>query len=74
MGFYVFYEVKSLSCVQFFATPWTIYIAHQATQYQSSPGKNTGLGHHALFQRIFLTQESNLCLPHCRQFLYQLRQ
>ena len=48
------------------------YIAHQATRYQSSPGKNTGLVHHALFQRIFLTQESNLGLLHCRQILYQL--
>ena len=29
-----------------------------------SPGKNTGVGCHALFQRIFLTQGSNLCLLH----------
>ena len=27
-----------------------------------SPGKNTGMGCHALFQRIFLTQGLNLCL------------
>ena len=27
-----------------------------------SPGKNTGVGCHALFQGIFLTQGSNLCL------------
>ena len=27
-----------------------------------SPGKNTGVGCHALLQGIFLTQGSNLCL------------
>ena len=27
---------------------------------------HTGVGSHALLQRIFLTQESNLCLLHCR--------
>ena len=36
-----------------------------------SPGKNTGVGCHALFQGIFPTQESNQIL-HCRQILYQL--
>ena len=30
-----------------------------------SPGKNTGVGHHALLQGIFLTQESNSCLFSC---------
>ena len=34
--------------------------------------KNTGVGSHSLFQRIFLTQKSNLGLLHCRQILYQL--
>ena len=34
------------------------------------PGKNTGVGWHFLLQGIFLTQESNLCLLHCRQILY----
>ena len=29
-----------------------------------SPGKNTGMGYHALLQGIFLTQGSNLCLLH----------
>ena len=36
------------------------------------PGKNTGVGCHFLLQRIFLTQRSNLGLPHCRQMLYRL--
>ena len=32
----------------------------------NSPGKNTGLSGHALFQGIFLTQGLNLGLLHCR--------
>ena len=38
-----------------------------------SQGKNTGVGCHALLQRIFPTQRSNPGLPHCRQILYHLR-
>ena len=34
-----------------------------------SPGKNTGVGCHALLQRIFPTQGLNLGLLHCRQIL-----
>ena len=40
-----------------------------------SPGKNTGVGCHALLQGIFPTQELNPGLPgnsYCRQILYQL--
>ena len=37
-----------------------------------SPGKNTGVGCHALLQGIFPTQGSNPCLLHCRQILYCL--
>ena len=37
-----------------------------------SPGKNTGVGCHALLQGIFPTQGSNPSLLHCRQILYQL--
>ena len=38
------------------------------------PGKpkNTGVGSLSLLKRIFLTQESNRGLLHCRQILYQL--
>ena len=38
------------------------------------PGKpkNTGVGSPSLLQGIFLTQELNLGLLHCRQILYQL--
>ena len=37
-----------------------------------SPGKNTGVGCHALLQGVFSTQRSNLGLPNCRQILYHL--
>ena len=37
----------------------------------NSPYKNTGVGCHFLLQRIFLTWEWNLGLPHCRQILLQ---
>ena len=34
--------------------------------------KNSGVGSLSLLQQIFLTQESNRGLLHCRQILYQL--
>ena len=34
-----------------------------------SPGKNTGVGCHALLQGIFPTKGSNPGLPHCRRIL-----
>ena len=37
-----------------------------------SPGKNTGVGCHALLQGSFPTQGSNSGLPHCRWILYCL--
>ena len=37
-----------------------------------SPGKNTGVGCHALLQGIFPTHGLNLGLPHCRWILYYL--
>ena len=36
------------------------------------PGKNSGVGCHALLQGIFPTQGLNPGLPHCRQILYHL--
>ena len=36
------------------------------------PGNGTGMDCHFLLQGIFLTQGSNLGLPHCRQMLYRL--
>ena len=38
----------------------------------NSPGQNTGVGSLSLLQGIFLTQESNQGLLHCRWILYQL--
>ena len=38
------------------------------------PGKNIGMGCHALLQGIFPNQGSNPGLPHCRQILYSLSQ
>ena len=40
--------------------------------HEESPGKNTGVGCHAVLQGIFPTQVLNLGLPHCRQILYYL--
>ena len=37
-----------------------------------SPGKNAGVGCHALLQGIFPTQGSNPGLPHCRWIFYCL--
>ena len=49
-------------------TPWTVQPTRLLCPW-SSAGKNTGVGCHFVFQRIFLTQELNLGLSHCRQFL-----
>ena len=38
----------------------------------NSPGQNTAVGSLSLLQGIFLTQESNRGLLHCRRILYQL--
>ena len=62
---------ESLSRVRHFATPWTV--AHQPPLvHGDSPGKNTGVDCHAFLQGIFLAQEPNWGLLHCRQILYQL--
>ena len=53
-------QSSMLSCfsrVQLFAIPWTV--AHQTPCPWDSPGKNTAVGCHALFQGIFLTQGFN---------------
>ena len=53
-------------------TPQTV--AHQAPLPcpWDFPGKNTGVDCCFVLQGIFLTQGSNLGLPHCRQILYHL--
>ena len=37
--------------------------------HRNSPGKNTGMGYHALLQGIFPTQGFNPGFPHCGQIL-----
>ena len=63
-------KVKSLSRVRLFVTPWTV--AHQAPPSMEFSRQSTEVGCHFLLQGIFLTQGSNLRLPHCRQMLYHL--
>ena len=66
--------VQLLSCVRPFATPWTVVRLLHPWNF---PAKNTGEGCLSLLQDIFLTQGSNLrllCLLHCRQVLYSLKQ
>ena len=46
--------------------------AHSLPIEPQGKPKNTGVGSLSLLQRIFLTQESNWGLLHCRQILYQL--
>ena len=45
---------------------------HRLYSPWDSPGQNTGVGSLFLLQGIFLTQELNWCLLHCRRILYQL--
>ena len=63
------------SVAKLYPTPWTV--AHQATRVHVIspwyfPVKNTGMDCHFPLQGIFLTQESNPNLLHCRQILYFL--
>ena len=54
-----------------FETPWTV--AHQPPLvHEDSPGKNTGVGCHALLQHYLLNPGIKPGLPHCRWILYHL--
>ena len=61
--------LSRLSHVQLCATLWTTVC--QAPLSRDSPGENPGVGCCFLLQGIFLTQESNPGLLHCRQTLYR---
>ena len=63
-------EVKSLSRVRLFATPWTV--ALQAPLSMGFSRQYTGVDCHFLLQGIFPTQGLNPGLSHCRQTLYHL--
>ena len=51
--------------------PPTLQVDSLPAEPQGKP-KNTGVGSLSLLQGIFLTQELNQGLLHCRQILYQL--
>ena len=61
---------ESLSCV-WLLWPRGLQPARLLCPWDS-PGRNTGVGGHFLLQGIFLTQESNFSLLHCRQIVYHL--
>ena len=56
--------LSRFSCVQLFATLWTL--AHEAPLSMGCSRKNTEVGCHACLQEILLTQESN---PHLLSLL-----
>ena len=56
----VFLLLLFSSCVQLFATPWTV--ACQALLSMGFPRQEYYSGFHFLFHEIFLTQELNLCV------------
>ena len=58
--------VVSISCNPMDCSPPGSFV------HGDSPGKNTGVGCHALPQGTFPTQESNRVLLHCRRILYRL--
>ena len=60
----------SHSVVSDFATPWTV--AHHAALSMGFSRQEYWSGCHSLCQGIFLTQESNPGLLHCKQILYHL--
>ena len=64
-------NMKLLSLVRLFATPWTVACQAPSSMEFSRQGYWSGL--YFLLQGIFPTQGSNLCLPHCRHPLYHLR-
>ena len=73
IGIYI-YESESASCSVMSNSLWPhgLQPARLCCPW-NSPGKNTGVGSHSLFWVIFLTQESNLGILHCRKILYCLR-
>ena len=52
-------KVKSFSCVQLLATPWTA--AYQAPPSMDFSGKSTGVGCHSLLTANAEINELNLC-------------
>ena len=63
-------NVKSLSRVWLFETPWTV--ANQAPPSMEFSRQEYWNGLPFLLQGVFLIQGSNPGLPHCRQMFYSL--
>ena len=64
------YWILVLSCLELFATPWTV--AGQATLSMGFSSRILGWVFTFLLQGIFLTQESNRGLQYYRLILYQI--
>ena len=82
---YTVHEILQARILEWVAFPFSKYLPNPgieprspAVQVDSSPAepqeklKNTGVGSLSLLQEIFLTQELNQGLLHCRQILYKL--
>ena len=68
------YKLSCFSCVRLFWDPVDCSPPGSSV-HGDSPGKNTGVGCHALLQGIFPTQGSNpplLCLLHCWWIFFYL--
>ena len=65
------YWVKVLSHLVMFATPWTVPHT-RLLRPRNFPDKNIGVGCHSHLQGIFLIQESNPGILHCKQIIYHL--
>ena len=75
LGFPVLLYLEAMYLVtQLCLTLWNPmdYSPPGSSVYGDSPGKNTGVGCHPFLQGIFLTQELNQGLLHCRQIVYWL--
>ena len=64
------WQCSLLSCVQLFATLWTVACQHSLSV--GFPSQEYEVGSHSLLQGIFPTQGWNPGLLHCRQILYYL--
>ena len=53
-------------------SPWQPHSPTGSSVHGDSPGKNPGVGRHALLQGIFPTQGLNPDLQHCRRILSHL--
>ena len=72
---FLFKYISFNMCVKVIQSHLTLFDPMEPTRLlcpRDSPGRNTGVGYHALLQGFFLTQGLNPGLLHCRQILYYL--